>query len=211
MPIVALAALTLGVTAMALTPWMRALAGVDSRWLGSGVHIALAGFGGAGAASLARSGLELVTFAGLALSLALLAVIDLAASRLPNVITGPTALFLAGGLLVAAATTGEWSRLGRAGAAAAALFAVYLLLALGNPAGLGLGDAKLAGILGGFLGWFGWMHVLAGTIAAFMLSGLVAVILLTTRRATVASTFPFGPWMIAGAAVGTVWGGPLGS
>lgn len=204
---IVLTALVLAVTAMVLTRWMRGVAGEESEWLGIGLHVLLAGFGGAGAAALARTELELVAFGGLALSCALLAVIDLATFRLPDIITGPTYLFFFTALLAAAGTTGEWGRFGRAVAGGAVLLLVYFILAFINPAGLGLGDVKLAGILGGFLGWFGWLHVMSGTLAAFLLSGLVAITLLVTRRATMKTDFPFGPWMIAGAMIGVVWGG----
>ena len=206
---IVLTALVLGVAAVVLSGWMRKVAAEESWWLGIGLHVLLAGFGGAGAAALARNELELVAFGGLALALALLAVIDLATFRLPDVITGPTYLFFYGALVAAAATTDGWGQLGRAAAGGAVLLVVYFVLAFINTAGLGLGDVKLAGILGGFLGWFGWLHVLSGTLAAFLLSGLVAIVLLVTRRATLKTEFPFGPWMIAGAGVGVLWaGGP---
>lgn len=208
--VIVLTASVLGVAAMALTRWMQRVAGEDSVWLGIGLHVYLAAFLGAGAAALARNELEVVAFAGLALSCALLAAIDLATFRLPDVVTGPTYVFLLITLTAVAAITGEWTRLGRAALGGLALLLLYFVLAFVNPSGLGLGDVKLAGILGAFLGWLGWSHVMSGTLAAFLLSGLVAMVLLLTRRATLKTDFPFGPWMIAGATIGVVWGSPVG-
>lgn len=205
--VIVLIAFVLGIAAMALTRWMQRVAGEDSVWLGIGMHVFLAAFLGAGAAALARNELEVVAFGGLALSWALLATIDLATFRLPDAITGPTYVFLLITLTAVAATTGEWTRLGRAALGGLALLLLYFVLAFINPAGLGLGDVKLAGIIGSFLGWLGWSHVIAGTLAAFLLSGLVAIALLLTRRATLKTDFPFGPWMIAGATIGAIWGG----
>ncbi len=86
---------------------------------------------------------------------------------------------------------------------------MYLVLALINPSGLGLGDVKLAGLLGAFLGWLGWQQVLLGTLAAFVCSAVVALALLATRRATKKTEFPFGPWMIVGAVIGAAAGPAL--
>jgi leader peptidase (prepilin peptidase) / N-methyltransferase len=86
------------------------------------------------------------------------------------------------GLLTLAAAVGRtWLDLGRAGAARAALFLIYFAIAFAYPAGIGLGDVKLSGILGMFLGW---PHVVLGTVAAFLLNALVALVLLAMGRTT---------------------------
>jgi leader peptidase (prepilin peptidase)/N-methyltransferase len=157
-------------------------------------------------ALLANGWTELAAFALLALACALLVVIDLAAYRLPDVIVGPTYPIFLGGLTVAAAVGGHWDRLGRAVAAGAILAASYFVLAFISPAGLGLGDVKLSGLLGAFLGWFGWPHLLLGSVTAFVLSAGFAVILLISRKADRHTAFPFGPWMVLGAVVGAALG-----
>ncbi|MEE6274593.1 prepilin peptidase [Georgenia sp. MJ206] len=207
--VVVLAALVTAVAAGALTPWVRAITTTASAWLRSGLRVALAGLGGAGAAALAHGWVELVTFAVIALACALLVTIDLAEYRLPDVVVLPACAALLVGLTLAAATGAGWENLGRALGGAAALGAGYLALAVVTPSGLGLGDVKLSVLLGGFLGWFGWPHVLLGTLAAFVLGGIVALALLAAGRADRRSSVAFGPWMIAGAAVGAAWGPAL--
>ena len=81
------------------------------------------------------------------------------------------------------------------------LFAVYLFLALISPRSLGMGDVKLAGLLGLFLGWLGWDAVVVGAAAGFVVQALVALVLLAGRRIGLRSELPFGPAMLLGAAL----------
>ncbi|MEJ7771781.1 MAG: A24 family peptidase [Geodermatophilaceae bacterium] len=204
--IVILTATITALAALALSRWMRVVADTESFLLRFGLHVVLAGSGGAGAAMLARSAAELVGFSVLALACSLLVVIDIAAYRLPDIIVVPTYPLLFVALTVAAAVEDDWGRLGRAAGAAAILAVTYLILALITPSGLGLGDVKLSGLLGAFLGWLGWSHVLLGTLAAFVLSAVVALVLLILTKADRSSDFPFGPWMVAGAVLGAIFG-----
>lgn len=135
-----------------------------------------------------------------------LAMIDLDTRRLPNAIVLPayivlTLLFTAACLLGA-----PWEALLRAAVGGAALYAFYFLLRIIRPGGMGGGDVKLAGVLGAALGWLGWGSLIVGAFAAFILGGVVGVILMVMRRATRKSAIPFGPWMIAGAWIGIIAG-----
>src|SRR5699024_10447667 len=85
-----------------------------------------------------------------------LTMIDLDHHRLPNAIVLPSYPVVALLLVAAAAMTGDWWALARAGIGGAALFGFFLLLVLIYPAGMGWGDVKLAGVLGMMLGYLGW-------------------------------------------------------
>jgi leader peptidase (prepilin peptidase)/N-methyltransferase len=204
--VVVAAGAVVGVATVALARWTRSVAGVRSHWLRGRPLVPLGCVLGAGAAVLAVGWVELLTFLVLALGCALLVATDLATHRLPDAIVGPVSVIVITGLTVAAATTGSWGRLGQALAAALAVLGCYLVLALVTPAGLGLGDVKLAGLLGAFLGWQGWPQVLAGTLAAFVLNGVVVALLLATRRVSRGGEVAFGPWLVVGAAVACGWG-----
>ncbi len=199
-------ALVTGVAALTLAGWTRSLTDSRSRWLSRWVATPLAALAGAGAAVLAGDQAELVTFALLGLGCALLVVVDLAVLRLPDVIVGPLYLVLLGGLTVAAAVSGSWGDLGRAVLGLVVLGLVYLGLALAVPSDLGLGDVKLSGVLGAFLGWLGWSQLVLGGLAAFVVSAVVALVLVVVRRAGRRSEFPFGPCMVLGAVIGAAWG-----
>jgi leader peptidase (prepilin peptidase)/N-methyltransferase len=139
----------------------------------------------------------------------LLTAIDLAHKRLPDRIVLPCYPVFAALLAVAAAGTGDWGALLRALLGGAALFAAYFVLALINPAGLGGGDIKLAGILGMALGWFGWAEVAVGGLAGFFLGAVVGGLLMLVGRAGRKTEIPFGPFMIVGTYLGLLFGAPL--
>lgn len=135
-----------------------------------------------------------------------LTLIDLDTFRLPDVIVLPSYPVVAVLLGGAALLEGRPEVLLRMLLGGLALFLFYFLLKLAYPAGMGLGDVKLAGILGMGLAWLGWGSLVVGGFAAFVLGGLFSVVLVLGRRAGRKSRVPFGPWMLAGATVGLAVG-----
>lgn len=135
-----------------------------------------------------------------------LVAIDLDVHRLPDPIVLPSFPILLVLLVLGSWGTGEWGALVRAVIAAVVLLAGYFLLALFSPGGssLGLGDVKLAGLMGLVLGWLGWWPVLIGIYAGFILGGVLAVVLLVTRRRGLKSFIAYGPPIIVGAFVGVL-------
>ncbi|MGY1736214.1 prepilin peptidase [Geodermatophilus sp. SYSU D00684] len=147
-----------------------------------------------------RFGVSAVLPAYLLLAVAgvLLAAIDRQHSLLPNRVVLPT--LVAGTVLLAgaAAVTGEWPALLRAVLAAAAVFGVLLVMALVSPAGMGMGDVKLGAVLGLYLGWLGWPHVVLGLFAGFAVQAVLALGLMAVRRAGLRTELPFGPALLLG-------------
>lgn len=139
----------------------------------------------------------------------LLAAVDLRHRLLPNRVIGPAVVATAALLTVAAAVRGSWEELGRAALGAVVLFAGYLVLALISPGGLGMGDVKLAGLLGLPLGWLGWDVLLLGAVAGFVVQAVLALLLLATRRIGRKAELAFGPAMLLGAAIAVGWTGTL--
>jgi len=153
--------------------------------------------------------IELVAFLVLTAVSISLALIDLDTKRLPNVIVLPS--LLAGILLlgIAALVRGDLTALAGAGIGGAGLFLLYLALAVFSRGGMGMGDVKLAAVLGLYLGFLGWGNLLVGAFAAFLFGGVFGLALMVVRRAGRKSQIPFGPWMIAGAWLGVFAGGVL--
>ncbi|MCU1557989.1 MAG: prepilin peptidase [Microbacteriaceae bacterium] len=146
--------------------------------------------------------LALSSFLYLAAITVALALIDIDTHKLPNRIVLPAYVVSAVLLVAASIVSGQFDSLLRAAMAMAALALVYFIMAFAYPGGMGLGDAKLAGVIGIYLGWVGWGALVVGALSAFLLGGLYAVILLILRKANRKSGIPFGPWMLAGAWLG---------
>lgn len=153
--------------------------------------------------------LVLLAFLYLAAISIALAAIDLDVHRLPDALVLPgyavgAVLFLAADLL-----RGDLVSIGTAAAGAGAGALLYAFLWFVKPGGMGLGDVKLAGVLGLFLGQLGVAQLTAGIAAGFLLGGVFGVVLIVTGRAKRGTGIPFGPWMLAGAWVGVAAGAPL--
>jgi leader peptidase (prepilin peptidase) / N-methyltransferase len=127
-----------------------------------------------------------------------LAAIDIRIHRLPNAIVLPSYPVAASLLTVPALAVGETVGLLRALAGMVALGGFFLALALIHPAGMGVGDVKLAGLLGMYLAWLGWSQLVVGAFLAFLAGGLFGIAALTMRRAHRRSRIPFGPFMLLG-------------
>jgi leader peptidase (prepilin peptidase)/N-methyltransferase len=163
--------------------------------------LALAG-AGLVAASFLRFGVSGRAFVA-AFVVAVLAVVsayDLEQGIIPNRIVLPAAaVVLAARIALAPGQTVEW-------VVAAAAAAGFLLLAhLVYPAGMGMGDVKLALLLGVALGWFVVLALFLGSLAA----GLVGVVFIVREGAAARKkALPFGPFLALGAVVALFAGAP---
>jgi leader peptidase (prepilin peptidase) / N-methyltransferase len=145
---------------------------------------------------------------GIALSVTLIllvvpaALIDFEHRVIPNRLTALGAV-LALGLGLALDPSGEPERL-IAGAGAGGLL---LLAALAYPGGMGMGDVKLAAVMGLFLG-----RAVAPAILVALLAGvLVGAVIIAEKGASQGrkTAVPFGPFLALGALVAVFAGEPL--
>jgi len=148
----------------------------------------------------------LVTFLVVALAGVCLAAMDFDVHRLPDRLMWPSMGILLMGLTSAGLIATEWGAIIRVVLAGLACGVAYLLLALLSLArgslALGLGDVKLAALLGMGLGWFSWSTVLIGMYAGFLVGGVFAVVLLVTRKVGRDGDLAYGPPMMVGALLG---------
>jgi leader peptidase (prepilin peptidase) / N-methyltransferase len=154
---------------------------------------ALVGAAACLAATVQLAGGRLLSGVLLLAILAALAAIDVEERRIPNAIVLPAAAgMLALQVAIAPERTTEWllAALGAAG--------LLLVLALVNPGGLGMGDVKLALLLGAALG--------GGVVAALVVGSSLAALyglgrLVRHGAAARGATFPYAPFLAAGAAL----------
>ncbi|NUO60562.1 MAG: prepilin peptidase [Hamadaea sp.] len=132
----------------------------------------------------------------------LMSVIDLKVQRLPDPLMLTTFVGTAVLLTLHALSTGTWPEYARGWLGGVALLLAYLVFALLPGAPMGLGDVKLAGVLGLVLGYFGWPAVVFGAILPFLVNGPFAVIALIRRGRKARS--PFGPALLIGWLVAVV-------
>ena len=128
-----------------------------------------------------------------------LSVIDFRELRLPNKYVYPAYGVVGVGLIVPAAIDNLWPPFEAALLCGFVGLVLFLILHLVYPAGLGMGDVKLAGVIGLLAGWVSWATALVSLMLAFFLSAAVSIVLLVLRRATLKSALPFGPFMLGGA------------
>lgn len=201
---ITVAAVVAAAAAAALNPLLRAQFETQNRLSRSWLQVPIAAVFG-GLAGCASSVAQQATFLVLAVAASLLIVIDLSEYRLPDVIVLPLYPVLAIGLTIAAWADQTWSALLGAGIGAVVMFVLFFVMAYFAP-DLGFGDVKLAGVVGGFLGWFGLAESVAGFFFAWALMAVIAVVMLAVRRINVKASLPFGPYLIVGAVIGVLVG-----
>ena len=77
-------------------------------------------------------------------------------------------------------------------------FSVMLLIYLVSRGGMGLGDVKLAALLGAILGF---PQIIAGLAIAYILGGAAGVIILLLKLRRRSDPIPFGPALVIGTAL----------
>lgn len=128
-----------------------------------------------------------------------LSMIDVDVRRLPNGIVLPAYPLLGMALTLAAVVLDQPEALVRAAICGMGLFLLYFVLAFIHPRGMGFGDVKLAGIIGGMLGFLSYQAFFIGAFAGFVIGGLFGILAMLARGRTLKTALPFGPFMFAGA------------
>jgi leader peptidase (prepilin peptidase)/N-methyltransferase len=129
-------------------------------------------------------------------------VIDLQHKILPNVITLPG--IVVGVLANALAGPGWVASLIGAAVGAGILFAIAeVYYRVRHEEGLGMGDVKMLGMIGAFLGW---KLVLVTLVLSSFLGSIVGIGVLIAKKESLKYALPFGTFLAAGALVAAVGG-----
>ena len=143
--------------------------------------------------------IQLLSLLALATLTMPLVVTDIREHRLPNSLT--LTGFLAGlGVSIALAIKeNNFSPFMQSLSAALLAGFAFLLLNFASRGGMGMGDVKLAVMLGALIAPFGWQVLVMGFIVAFVLGAIIGLILLAGKRASRKTLIPFGPYLLVGA------------
>lgn len=159
-------------------------------------------------ACVASFALPLAVPLGVSLTvLVALAAIDLEHHRLPNAIVYPVAGAAIVWVTLASALGADVSLVGAAVGAVGYGGGLYVV-ALVSRGGMGMGDVKVAALIGWILGAVDGRAVAAAVATAFAIGGVVGLVAIA-RGAGRRSAVPFGPMLALGAIVGAFWGPAL--
>jgi leader peptidase (prepilin peptidase)/N-methyltransferase len=129
------------------------------------------------------------------------AAIDLEHRIIPNKALLPAALWALAGWAVV-----DPGFLPEALAAGAGAFLFFLIVALAYPAGMGMGDVKLAGVMGLYLG----LSVVPGLLMAFAAGSIVGIAIIAREGGDARKKgVPFGPFLALGGFVALLAGDEL--
>jgi leader peptidase (prepilin peptidase)/N-methyltransferase len=154
----------------------------------------------AGAALRFDSTYTAVVMALLFMVLLAVSVIDVKHRIVPNRIVYPALIGFALLIAIGSIVEGQLD-VAAAGIGLLAYGGALLLVAILSPGGMGMGDVKLAALIGMVLGALGLRYVAVAAGLSILAGGLGAVALLVFTRATRKQAIPFGPYLAAGAIV----------
>jgi len=134
------------------------------------------------------------------------ALIDITTHRLTRSVT-MRAAFIGGPLLsIAAIANNQPGKIGVMALSFMVTLVMFMTLSLVSKSGIGAGDVRLAAVVAMFLGYLGANYVLQGLAFGFMLGGVVALLLLISRKATRNTRIAFGPYLCTGAIAVVLFG-----
>jgi leader peptidase (prepilin peptidase)/N-methyltransferase len=85
-------------------------------------------------------------------------------------------------------------------------FAIFYLIAIIYPGGMGAGDVKLAAFIGLITGF---PEVFVAIVVTIFAGGLISLLLVLTRVRSMRDYIPYGPFLVIGGVFTLFWGQPL--
>lgn len=150
--------------------------------------------------------IQLMSLLALATLTMPLVIADIKEHRLPNFLTLTGFLAGLGVSTVLAIKENNFSPFIHSLSAALLAGFAFLLLNFASRGGMGMGDVKLAVMLGALIAPIGWQVLVMGFILAFVLGAIIGLILLVSKKANRKTLIPFGPYLLVGAWVSLFFG-----
>jgi leader peptidase (prepilin peptidase)/N-methyltransferase len=125
-----------------------------------------------------------------------LAAIEFDVRRLPDTLVLPSYVISVLLLMPAGAAQSDWWRAERALLGMGALLVVYFALCVAYPNGLTMGDVKLAGLVGLYLGWLSWGALLIGAFGGFLIAGVGGTAVVASKHSR-GPAVPLAPCLVS--------------
>jgi len=151
----------------------------------------------------------LAAYAVVGIALVAISVIDVESHKVPNRILYPAAFIATPLLVIEAAMDNRWGSLWHAAAAAAIGFVALFLVHLAYPKGMGFGDVRLAGLIGGAAGWMGFRAAFLAFFLMFLLGSIGGILQLAVTGGNRRTAIGFAPYMAAGTLIVVIFTMPI--
>lgn len=185
-----------------VTPYLPPPPGVLEHLASVGVSALLFGIAAARLGAVPALAAYCALFGGLfAVSVA-----DIRVGLVPRKLLYPALGLMAVGLVAASAVSGDYHRLLEATIGGVGALAAFFCIWWVSPRSMGMGDVRLAGVIGAGLGWIGYRQLYVGFLVAFVVGSAVGAVKMLVRGSGRKTSLPFGPALAAGAVVGVLWG-----
>jgi leader peptidase (prepilin peptidase) / N-methyltransferase len=140
----------------------------------------------------------LAAFSVVGIALVAISVIDVESRIVPNRILYPAVFLGAPLFVITAAVDNRWGSLWHACACGAIGFVALFVVHLAYPKGMGFGDVRLAGLVGGAAGWMGFRAAFVAFFLMFLLGSVGGIIQLALTGGGRRTAIGFAPYMAAG-------------
>lgn len=146
--------------------------------------------------------LHAAVYAGFFWTLVVLTAIDIDTKKLPSKIIYPAFITAVAGLVAVAAIDDAFHKLVGAALGAVMFGGFLFIVAFIYPAGMGLGDVRLAFLLGLFLGYQGGPGLTGtGMFLSFLLGGIGGILTAVVLKGGRKTALAFGPYLALGTVV----------
>ncbi len=140
----------------------------------------------------------------IALVLVPVSLVDLELRKIATKLVYPAAVIAALLFFAATLVNGQWHQLLRTLLGGLGASAFLWILHFVVPGGMGDGDARLMVLLGLGLGWVGWLELLYGIVAGFLIGSVIGIGYGIYTKRYLKEQLPFGPWLGLGAMI-MIW------
>lgn len=153
--------------------------------------------------------IALAAYAVIGIALVAISIIDIEKHMIPNRILYPAAFLATPLFVITAASDHRWTSLWHAAVCAFVGFVALYAVRVAYPKGMGFGDVRLAGLVGGASGWMGFRAAFVCFFLMFLLGSIGGILQIVVTKGDRRSHIGFAPYMAAGCLIVVIFTMPL--